>query len=67
MRTKHLALIFMCIFTIMLLSGCYDLGDGVEDDSEYCSVFSEIILYDSKGEKVTNHQMIKLSPNLKSN
>ena len=57
MHTKRFALILVYIFTIFLLSGCYDLGDGVENDSEYCSVFNEIILYDSEGNQITDYDM----------
>ena len=57
MHTKRFALILVSIFIIFLLSGCYDLGDGVESDSEYCSVFENVTLYDSNGNEVKDYKM----------
>ena len=40
---KKVFFLLICITILALsLTGCYDLGDGTEDDDDYCETYSEI-------------------------
>ena len=40
---KKVLFLLICITLLSLtLSGCYDLGDGTEDEEDYCEAYSEI-------------------------
>ena len=58
MRIKRLAsILLLLLLAIFHFTGCYDLGEGVEDDTEYCTVFEDIVLYNSNGKIVTDYDM----------